>query len=81
MGNVKRYAKTIQGIHSGSVTARNRQNTELQDPLKEFLDENKRMGPHSQRLSRALLDSLITGSLLTEQRYAGRLIYSGGDDV
>jgi len=53
--------------------------TELQDPFKEFLDENKRMGPHSQRpLSRALLINQLV-PYLTEQRYAGRLIYGGGD--
>lgn len=57
--------------------------TELQESFKEFLDQNKRMGPatHS-ALSRALLDfSNQLVPYLTEQRYAGRLIYGGGDDV
>lgn len=44
---------------------------------------NKRMGPATHNaLSRALLDfSNRLVPYLTEQRYAGRLIYSGGDDV
>ncbi len=43
----------------------------------------KRMGPATHNaLSRALLDfSNLLVPYLTEQRYAGRLIYSGGDDV
>jgi CRISPR-associated protein Cmr2 len=43
----------------------------------------KRMGPATHNaLSRALLDfSNQLVPYLTEQRYAGRLIYSGGDDV
>lgn len=48
-----------------------------------FLDLPKHMGPstHSS-LSRALLDfSNQLVPYLTEQRYAGRLIYGGGDDV
>ncbi|MFW6359790.1 MAG: type III-B CRISPR-associated protein Cas10/Cmr2, partial [Chroococcales cyanobacterium] len=52
-------------------------------PLEEFVQERKRMGPatHS-ALSRALLDfSNQLVPYLTEQRYAGRLIYGGGDDV
>ena len=56
---------------------------ELHDPFKNFLEERKRMGPatHS-ALSRALLDfSNQLVPYLTEERYAGRLIYGGGDDV
>jgi CRISPR-associated protein Cmr2 len=52
-------------------------------PLRQFLKVTKRMGPatHSS-LSRALLDfSNQLVPYLTEERYAGRLIYSGGDDV
>jgi CRISPR-associated protein Cmr2 len=55
----------------------------LQQPFKEFLNVQKRMGPatHS-ALSRALLDfSNQLVPYLTEERYAGRLIYGGGDDV
>jgi len=51
--------------------------------LKKFLEVPKRMGPatHS-ALSRALLDfSNQLVPYLTESRYAGRLIYGGGDDV
>ena len=59
---------------------------EEQDFRKKFekiLDEPKRMGPSTHAaLSRALLDfSNQLVPYLTEQRYAGRLIYSGGDDV
>ncbi len=48
-----------------------------------FLDVRKRMGPATHNaLSRALLDfSNQLVPYLTERRYAGRLIYSGGDDV
>ncbi|MBW4667108.1 MAG: type III-B CRISPR-associated protein Cas10/Cmr2 [Cyanomargarita calcarea GSE-NOS-MK-12-04C] len=48
-----------------------------------FLDLPKHMGPSTHSaLSRALLDfSNQLVPYLTEQRYAGRLIYSGGDDV
>lgn len=48
-----------------------------------FLNLRKRMGPSTHAaLSRALLDfSNKLVPYLTEQRYAGRLIYSGGDDV
>lgn len=48
-----------------------------------FLKSRKRMGPATHAaLSRALLDfSNQLVPYLTEQRYAGRLIYSGGDDV
>ena len=55
----------------------------LREPFEAFLGEKKRMGPatHS-ALSRALLDfSNQLVPYLTEQRYAGRLIYGGGDDV
>lgn len=56
---------------------------ELADSFNEFLDERKRMGPSTHgALSRALLDfSNQLVPYLTEQRYAGRLVYSGGDDV
>ena len=56
---------------------------EIRQPVTEFLKIQKRMGPatHS-ALSRSLLDfanQLVP--YLTESRYAGRLIYCGGDDV
>lgn len=53
------------------------------DPLQKFLEVRKRMGPATHNsLSRALLDfSNQLVPYLTEERYAGRLIYSGGDDV
>ena len=51
--------------------------------LQKFIKEKKRMGPSTHSaLSRALLDfSNQLVPYLTEQRYAGRLIYGGGDDV
>ncbi|MBW4532570.1 MAG: type III-B CRISPR-associated protein Cas10/Cmr2 [Pleurocapsa minor HA4230-MV1] len=56
---------------------------EIKQPVTEFLNVQKRMGPatHS-ALSRSLLDfanQLVP--YLTESRYAGRLIYCGGDDI
>ncbi|MFM9158027.1 MAG: Cas10/Cmr2 second palm domain-containing protein, partial [Dolichospermum sp.] len=49
----------------------------------EFLAIQKRMGPSTHSaLSRALLDfSNQLVPYLTQNRYAGRLIYGGGDDV
>lgn len=55
----------------------------LQATFQAFSTRPKRMGPATHNaLSRALLDfSNQLAPYLTEQRYAGRLIYSGGDDV
>ena len=55
----------------------------FRQPVQEFLRVQKRMGPATHAaLSRALLDfSNQLAPYLTEQRYAGRLIYGGGDDV
>ncbi|WP_072619156.1 type III-B CRISPR-associated protein Cas10/Cmr2 [Spirulina major] len=55
----------------------------LREPFDQFSQENKRMGPATHAaLSRALLDfSNQLLPYLTETRYAGRLIYGGGDDV
>ncbi|PMB09389.1 type III-B CRISPR-associated protein Cas10/Cmr2 [Fischerella thermalis CCMEE 5273] len=60
--------------------------SELSVPLEsfqKFLEVKKRMGPSTHNaLSRALLDfSNQLVPYLTQQRYAGRLIYAGGDDV
>jgi len=51
--------------------------------MEKFLQVRKRMGPATHNaLSRALLDfSNQLVPYLTETRYAGRLIYGGGDDV
>jgi len=57
---------------------------EVKDSFAEFVKETrKRMGPATHNaLSRALLDfSNQLVPYLTEQRYAGKLIYGGGDDV
>ena len=55
----------------------------MKQPFQEFLEQTKRMSPSTHSaLSRALLDfSNQLVPYLTEQRYAGRLIYGGGDDV
>ena len=55
----------------------------IQETFNEFQDLPKRMGPSTHSaLSRALLDfSNQLVPYLTERRYAGRLIYGGGDDV
>ena len=58
--------------------------TEVKSQFSEFVKNTpKRMGPATHNaLSRALLDfSNQLVPYLTEQRYAGRLIYGGGDDV
>jgi len=59
------------------------EDSQLFSTFNEFLNEKKRMGPSTHAaLSRALLDfSNQLVPYLTEQRYAGRLVYSGGDDV
>ncbi|EAZ88034.1 type III-B CRISPR-associated protein Cas10/Cmr2, partial [Crocosphaera chwakensis] len=56
---------------------------DIAEAFNEFLTVPKRMGPSTHNaLSRALLDfSNQLVPYLTEERYAGRLIYSGGDDV
>jgi CRISPR-associated protein Cmr2 len=55
----------------------------MRDTFEKFLKLPKRMGPATHNaLSRALLDfSNQLVPYLSEQRYAGRLIYGGGDDV
>jgi CRISPR-associated protein Cmr2 len=55
----------------------------IAESLNKLKTVNKRMGPSTHNaLSRALLDfSNRLVPYLTEERYAGRLIYSGGDDV
>ncbi|MCM1982962.1 type III-B CRISPR-associated protein Cas10/Cmr2 [Lyngbya confervoides] len=55
----------------------------LKESFEKFITQPKRMGPATHNaLSRALLDfSNQLVPYLTEQRYAGRLIYGGGDDV
>ncbi|MEC4814738.1 MAG: type III-B CRISPR-associated protein Cas10/Cmr2 [Scytonema sp. PMC 1069.18] len=61
----------------------NQQPKEINELCQKFLETKKRMGPSTHSaLSRALLDfSNQLVPYLTEQRYAGRLIYGGGDDV
>ena len=75
--NLKTYQEYVA---QGYPSAEARQEWE---GVEEFLNSRKRMGPATHAaLSRALLDfSNQLVPYLTEQRYAGRLIYSGGDDV
>ena len=82
--------KWLQGIHMASYRHYIPSGFPRQEPaedekkaLEDFLNQSKRMGPATHAaLSRALLDfSNQLVPYLTEQRYAGRLIYSGGDDV
>lgn len=58
-------------------------NESINTAIQEISQIKKRMGPSTHNaLSRALLDfSNRLVPYLTEERYAGRLIYSGGDDV
>ncbi len=57
--------------------------SEVNKAFLEFVTQQKRMGASTHNaLSRALLDfSNQLVPYLTEKRYAGRLIYGGGDDV
>jgi CRISPR-associated protein Cmr2 len=77
--NLKKYRDYIPDKLFDKASA----DLELAPSFNEFLDEQKRMGPSTHAaLSRALLDfSNQLVPYLTEQRYAGRLVYSGGDDV
>ena len=71
-GNKERENKELQNLEK-----------EVAELFEKFLEQDKRMGPSTHSaLSRALLDfSNQLVPFLTEQRYAGRLIYGGGDDV
>ncbi|RMD72123.1 MAG: type III-B CRISPR-associated protein Cas10/Cmr2, partial [Cyanobacteria bacterium J149] len=59
------------------------ENNPISQEFNDFIKLRKRMGPSTHSaLSRALLDfSNQLVPYLTEERYAGRLIYGGGDDV
>lgn len=76
---LKEYSQYISQNIEGQLDA----NKEFTRLFREFIDVKKRMGPSTHSaLSRALLDfSNQLVPYLTEQRYAGRLIYGGGDDV
>ena len=82
-----KYMKSY-GDYMPSGLAEKVEQSNLPDNLKTAFKEfstnvKKRMGPATYNaLSRALLDfSNQLVPYLTEQRYAGRLIYGGGDDV
>ena len=76
--------KQYQHYLPANLADKVRQNSqEIGVAFDRFITEPKRMGPSTHAaLSRALLDfSNQLVPYLTEQRYAGRLVYSGGDDV
>ncbi|MFQ3680282.1 MAG: type III-B CRISPR-associated protein Cas10/Cmr2, partial [Pseudanabaenaceae cyanobacterium] len=77
------FAEKVKAEAQRSTSALQELEQEVAACFDEFLDQKKRMGPSSHAaLSRALLDfSNQLVPYLTEQRYAGRLIYGGGDDV
>jgi CRISPR-associated protein Cmr2 len=77
--NMKNYREYIPQALKDKLTI----DRELAALFDKFLDIPKRMGPATHNaLSRALLDfSNRLLPYLTQQRYAGRLIYGGGDDV
>ncbi|AFY51318.1 CRISPR-associated protein Cas10/Cmr2, subtype III-B (plasmid) [Nostoc sp. PCC 7524] len=76
---LKKYGDYIPDGFAEKVAKSGRPLTKFGD----FLELTKRMGPSTHSaLSRALLDfSNQLVPYLTQTRYAGRLIYSGGDDV
>jgi CRISPR-associated protein Cmr2 len=80
---LKNYRDYIPQVLHPQPNDQKQFNTEFEASFDAFLDQQKRMGPSTHAaLSRALLDfSNQLVPYLTEQRYAGRLIYSGGDDV
>jgi CRISPR-associated protein Cmr2 len=81
--NLEAYRQYIPDELKQKIDTANAIPEKYQKPLQQFLEVKKRMGPSTHSaLSRALLDfSNQLVPYLTEQRYAGRLIYGGGDDV
>jgi CRISPR-associated protein Cmr2 len=77
------YGDYVPKVLKEKVEQSSREAAGVAEAFTEFLQQKKRMGPATHAaLSRALLDfSNQLVPYLTEQRYAGRLIYSGGDDV
>ncbi|MDS3861701.1 type III-B CRISPR-associated protein Cas10/Cmr2 [Thermosynechococcaceae cyanobacterium BACA0444] len=85
---IKEYEKYVATelktkIKDRAKNSDNNDSQELYQAFADFITLKKRMGPATHgALSRALLDfSNQLVPYLTEQRYAGRLIYGGGDDV
>lgn len=80
---LKHYGEYLPDELQEKIVTNGKMPKQYQEPLQAFLKVKKRMGPSTHSaLSRALLDfSNQLVPYLTEQRYAGRLIYSGGDDV
>jgi CRISPR-associated protein Cmr2 len=77
------YGEYVPKSLQTAVQTSSREAADVAITFARFLEQPKRMGPSTHAaLSRALLDfSNQLVPYLTEQRYAGRLIYSGGDDV
>ncbi|MGA7953991.1 MAG: type III-B CRISPR-associated protein Cas10/Cmr2 [Gloeobacterales cyanobacterium] len=84
---LKPYAEYLSDEVKTTLTERLRINDEAKKKLnkeyKPLLEITKRMGPSTHvGLNRALLDfSNRIVPYLTEQRFCGKVIYSGGDDV
>ena len=66
-----------------NIDLSNKDKTKYEEQFQEFLETRKRMGPATHiGLNRALLDfSNRLVPYLTEKRFCGKVIYSGGDDV
>ena len=79
LDHYQRYIPSIPSIPSNA----NQDTVAVYEAFEQLTQIPKRMGPSTHNaLSRALLDfSNQLVPYLTEQRYAGRLIYGGGDDV
>ena len=80
--NLKDYQDYMPSMLSVSESG-DKATEAIEEKFEQLKQLRKRMGPSTHNaLSRALLDfSNQLVPYLTEQRYAGRLIYSGGDDV
>jgi len=82
-GDGDKMSEWLKGAKLESYRSYIHPNLATNDDLQNFLNIRKRMGPSTHSaLSRALLDfSNQLVPYLTQERYAGKLIYAGGDDV
>ena len=84
LDNYSRYLPSeLHSQIAAMATAQDENTQTVAKYFQAFIELKKRMGPSTHSaLSRALLDfSNQLVPYLTERRYAGRLIYGGGDDV
>ncbi|MGB3694504.1 MAG: type III-B CRISPR-associated protein Cas10/Cmr2 [Spirulinaceae cyanobacterium] len=77
------YLANLQPETYQSVKLNSEEETEFKEQFQKLLETRKRMGPATHiGLNRALLDfSNRLVPYLTEKRFCGKVIYSGGDDV